>query len=45
MNYEPSSKTGLQNIKDRYSFFTSSQIVVSQTEKTFSVKIPILELK
>jgi sensor histidine kinase YesM len=44
MNYEPSSKTGLQNIKDRYSFFTSSQVVVSQTEKLFSVKIPILEL-
>ncbi len=43
-NHEPTSGTGLQNIKDRYSFFTSSQVEVSQTEKTFSVKIPILEL-
>lgn len=40
---EPSSKTGLQNVKDRYSFFTTREIVISQNDKYFTVKIPLLE--
>ncbi len=40
---EISSKTGLQNIKDRYRFFTEQQVEVIQTEKTFAVKIPLLK--
>lgn len=41
-NHEPSSKTGLQNIKDRYSFFTEREIEIIQNEK-FIVKLPILQ--
>lgn len=40
-NHEPSSKTGLQNIKDRYLFFTTREIEIIQKEK-FIVKLPIL---
>jgi len=41
-NHEPSSKTGLQNIKDRYEFFTKDKVEILQTEKYFTVKIPLL---
>lgn len=41
-NHEPSSKTGLQNIKDRYSFFSEREIEIIQNEK-FIVKLPILQ--
>ncbi len=39
---EPSSKTGLQNIKDRYKFFTEKNVEVISTDKLFTVKIPLL---
>ena len=41
-NHEPSSKTGLQNIKDRYLFFSTREIEIIQSEK-FTVKLPILQ--
>jgi two-component system, LytTR family, sensor kinase len=44
-NSEPSSKTGLQNIKDRYRYFTDKAIEVIQDSKYFSVKIPLLNSK
>ena len=44
-NHEPSSKTGLQNIKDRYEFFTTDEVEIIQTEKHFIVKIPLLPKK
>jgi len=42
---EPSSKTGLQNITDRYKFFTDKLVEVIQTKESFTVKIPLLETK
>ena len=42
---ESSSKTGLQNIQDRYKFFTQETVEVIETVKTFSVKIPLLKSK
>ena len=42
-NHEPSSKTGLQNIKDRYTYFTSREVEISQTNALFLVKLPILK--
>ncbi|MDP2384795.1 MAG: histidine kinase [Bacteroidota bacterium] len=42
---EESSRTGLQNIKKRYSYFTSRQVEVMQTEKQFVVRIPLLVSK
>lgn len=44
-NHEPSSKTGIQNIKDRYEFFTKEEVEIQQTEKFFIVKIPLLPKK
>lgn len=42
---EPSSKTGLQNIKDRYKFFTTKDVEVIETNRSFVVKIPLLSEK
>ncbi len=44
-NQEPSSKTGIQNIIDRYTYFTKREIEIIQDEKSFIVKIPILKEK
>ncbi len=42
---EVSSKTGLQNIKDRYKFFTEKEVEVIQNTNSFIVKIPLLSAK
>lgn len=42
---EVSSKTGLQNIKDRYKFFTEKEVEVFQTTSSFVVKLPLLKSK
>lgn len=42
---EISSKTGLQNIKDRYNYFTATLIEVIQNNHSFIVKIPLLQTK
>lgn len=44
-NHEPSSKTGIQNIIDRYTYFTKREIAIIQDENSFNVKIPILKEK
>ena len=41
-NAEPSSKTGLQNIIDRYQYFTTNEVKVINDEKTFNVTLPLL---
>jgi LytS/YehU family sensor histidine kinase len=41
-NQELSSKTGLQNIKDRYKHFTDKEIEIIETNHSFTVKIPLL---
>ncbi len=38
----PSTKVGLQNIKNRYSFFTDMEVNVISTVKHFIVSIPLL---
>lgn len=40
--FEESSKTGLSNIRKRYAFFTTIEVDVTQTEKEFIVKLPLL---
>lgn len=40
---EESSKTGIQNIRDRYEFFSSKQVIVIDSDSTFTVKIPLLK--
>ena len=42
-NQEPSSKTGLQNIKDRYKHFTNKEIEITEAGNSFTVKIPLLD--
>ena len=40
---EPSTKTGLENIKSRYAFLTSQPVVIFADPGTFKVGIPLLE--
>ena len=44
-NEEPSSKTGLQNIKDRYKHFTDRHVEVIEDNDLFTVNIPLLNSK
>lgn len=39
---EPSSKIGLENIRRRYRYLTSQQVIIEETPETFTVKIPLL---
>ncbi len=39
---EPSSNTGLRNIKQQYSFFTAKEVIVNETNEQFSVQVPLL---
>jgi two-component system, LytTR family, sensor kinase len=41
-SYEQSSKTGLQNIKDRYRHFSDREIEIIKNNHSFIVKIPLL---
>ncbi len=43
INNEVSTKTGLQNIKDRYKYFTDKDIEVIQNQNLFTVKIPLIK--
>ena len=43
--HEPGSKTGLENIRARYKFFTNDQVEVRQDMQSFIVKIPILSAR
>ena len=40
--HEPGTHTGLQNITDRYAFFTSVPVEVVRSAEKFTVKIPLL---
>jgi two-component system, LytTR family, sensor kinase len=42
---EPSSKTGLKNIKERYKFFTEEIVEIVETKEVFTVRIPLLKTK
>ena len=39
----PSTKVGLQNIKNRYAFFSDEQVEVMETEDYFAVSLPLIE--
>ena len=45
LNIEESSKTGLKNICDRYHYFTTKQIEITEDSKSFTVNIPLLHIK
>ena len=38
-----STKTGLENIKSRYSFFTKVRVLVHETAERFSVALPLID--
>lgn len=38
-------KTGIQNIKDRYHYFTDREVLISKSAKLFTVQIPLLQAK
>lgn len=41
---ESSTKIGLHNLKERYAFFDTKEIIVKETENEYSVCIPILKV-
>ena len=41
---EPSSGTGLDNIKDRYEFLRGKKVIVTQENGKFEVTLPLLTL-
>lgn len=42
-NQEPSSKSGLKNIKERYKFYTDEAVQVYEDSKQFKVVLPLLK--
>jgi two-component system LytT family sensor kinase len=40
---EISAKTGLQNIKERYAYFTDRPVIILHDENSFSVTLPLLD--
>ncbi len=38
-----STKTGLENIKSRYSFFTKVRVLIDETAERFSVALPLID--
>lgn len=45
INQEVSSKSGLQNIKDRYKFYSEKVVIVNQDTTSFTVTLPLLNSK
>jgi len=41
----PSSKIGLQNLKERYLLITQRPIIIEEEEKTFTVRLPLLKIE
>ena len=44
-NVELGSKTGLKNIKSRYTYFTSREVQITESDIEFIVKMPLLNSK
>ena len=44
LDIEPSG-TGLQNIKDRITHFSSMELVIEKTNKDFKVTVPLIEIE
>lgn len=43
LSKEPGANTGIKNIKERYSFFTTQPVEVIETDAEFIVKLPLLK--
>lgn len=39
-----SKKTGLSNIRQQYKFFTDRDIVITETDRSFAVEVPLIKL-
>jgi len=39
-----SKKTGLSNIRQQYKYFTDKEIIITETESTYSVEVPLIKL-
>lgn len=40
---QPSTGVGLENVRHRYAFFTDRNVVISETDDTFEVHLPLIE--
>jgi hypothetical protein len=40
---DSSTGTGLSNMVQQYSYFTDRQIIIRETDKEFSVEVPIIK--
>lgn len=45
MLFKPSSKIGLQNLKERYRLTTGKEILINQGEQKFEVHLPLLKIE
>ncbi len=43
--FENSKRTGIENIKTRYAFFTDEKVIVEDAESTFTIQLPLLNLE
>jgi len=41
---EPPSGIGIQNLSERYRYLTGKEVIIEQTEATYSVTIPLIYL-
>jgi sensor histidine kinase YesM len=41
---KPSSKIGLQNLRERYRLTTNKEIVINEGENDFNVTLPVLKI-
>ena len=40
----PSTKLGLQNIKNRYAYFSKAKVEITEDEAFFTVKLPLIQV-
>ena len=40
-----SKKTGLSNIMQQFKYFTTKEIIITETDKTYAVEVPIIQLE
>jgi len=40
-----SKKTGLSNIMQQFKYFTTREIIITETDRTFSVEVPVIQME
>ncbi|MFY0630299.1 MAG: hypothetical protein JXR05_07945 [Flavobacteriaceae bacterium] len=45
LNPKKSTKSGIKNLSDRYSYFTNNKVKIVQTDREFKIELPILYIE